>query len=92
MRGLCLAVPVAAQDQTPPAGPAAATTAPTHVLVAPMELKWGAAPPVLPKGPRQLSAPGATHARWGGSGHTSSCRGQIRENTGGVGRGNSLYS
>ena len=53
--GLCLAIPVAAQDQTPPAAPtpaaaAPAATAPAHVLVAPMELKWGAAPPVLPKG------------------------------------------
>jgi len=47
---LFLAIPVAAQDQTPPAAPAAATTAPAHVLIAPMELKWGAAPPVLPKG------------------------------------------
>ena len=47
---LCLVIPAAAQDQTPPAAPAAATTAPAHVIVAPMELKWGAAPPALPKG------------------------------------------
>lgn len=48
--GLCLAIPAAAEDQTPP--PAAAATAPAsaHVLVAPMELKWGEAPPVLQKG------------------------------------------
>ena len=45
--GLCLALPVAAQDtQTPPPAPAAAATATPHVLVRPVDLKWGDAPPV----------------------------------------------
>src|SRR5262245_1585731 len=47
-------MPVAAQDATPPATtpPAAAATpaAPAHVMIAPAEMKWGAAPPVLQKG------------------------------------------
>jgi hypothetical protein len=55
--GLCLAIPVAAEDakpQTPPPAPAAAAVAPasSHVLITPMELKWGDAPPALPKGAR----------------------------------------
>jgi len=51
--GLCLAIPAMAEDetpQTPPPAAAAAAPASAHVLVAPMELKWGDAPPVLPKG------------------------------------------
>ena len=55
--GLCLAIPVAAEDakpQTPPPAPAAAAAAPasSHVLVTPMEIKWGDAPAALPKGAR----------------------------------------
>lgn len=55
--GLCLAIPAAAEDekpQTPPPAPAAAAAAPAsaHVLVRPLELKWGEAPPALPKGAR----------------------------------------
>ena len=52
--GLCLALPVAAQDaqtQTPPPAPAAAAAS-SHVLVRPMDIKWGDAPPVLRKGAR----------------------------------------
>jgi len=55
--GLALAVPVAAQDSTSAPPPAAATAPPpaaapasAHVMVSPAALKWGAAPPVLPKG------------------------------------------
>lgn len=56
--GLCLAIPVAAEDtkpQTPPPAPAAAVApaaASAHVMIRPMDLKWGDAPPVLPKGAR----------------------------------------
>jgi len=53
--GLCLAIPAAAEEpQTPPPATTAAAAAPAsaHVLVAPMELKWGDAPPALPKGAR----------------------------------------
>ena len=53
--GLCLALPVAAQDtQTPPPAPAAAATATPHVLVRPVDLKWGDAPPVLRKGAKMV--------------------------------------
>jgi hypothetical protein len=51
--GLCLALPVLAQDtQTPPPAPAAAATASAHVLMTPIQIKWGDAPPVLRKGAR----------------------------------------
>jgi len=53
--GLCLALPVAAQDSTTPQTPppaAAATAASSHVLLTPMALKWGDAPAVLRKGAR----------------------------------------
>jgi hypothetical protein len=50
--GLCLALPVAAQDAKPdtPASAPAAAAASAHVLVRPVDIKWGAAPPVLRKG------------------------------------------
>jgi len=54
--GLCLAIPVAAQDvksQTPPPAPAAAAApASSHVLMRPLDIKWGDPPPVLRKGAR----------------------------------------
>jgi hypothetical protein len=50
--GLCLALPVAAQDAKPdaPAPAPAAAAASAHVMVRPVDIKWGAAPPVLRKG------------------------------------------
>ncbi|HMI31338.1 MAG TPA: cupin domain-containing protein [Candidatus Limnocylindrales bacterium] len=50
--GLCLAIPAGAEDAKtpPPAAVAAAAAASAHVMVRPMELKWGDAPAALPKG------------------------------------------
>jgi hypothetical protein len=49
--GLCLAIPVAAQDAKPETtAPAPAAAASPHVLVRPADIKWGDAPPVLRKG------------------------------------------
>jgi len=54
--GVLLAIPVAAQDststQTPPATtppPAAASTS-AHLMINPLQIKWGDPPPVLRKG------------------------------------------
>jgi hypothetical protein len=48
--GLCLAIPAAAEDAKPQTPPPASAAATPHVLVVPMDLKWGDPPPALPKG------------------------------------------
>jgi len=53
--GLALAIPVAAQDSTtaPPTSttpPSAAASTPAHVMITPVQIKWGDAPPSLRKG------------------------------------------
>src|SRR2546425_6358630 len=50
--GLCLAIPAAAEDEKPQTPPPAAAAAAPHGLVVPVDLKWGAPPPALPKGSR----------------------------------------
>jgi anti-sigma factor ChrR (cupin superfamily) len=54
--GLVLAIPVAAQDSTATQAPSAATAQPAaastsaHVMINPIQIKWGDPPPVLRKG------------------------------------------